>query len=189
MEARLYKLLEHVCELCGDKGFRILDNEDLNVLPPDELPAAVEELRQDGYLAVKYAQLGEYCLSVTEAGRSLVRKVRRLREERRRQEELRLEEERRKKEELRQEEERRNQEQQRLEEEQANKAAQENDGEQAEAPDTAVAVVATVDVPDKQFGRSIWPRLVGLMSAAATLGGIVGAGLLALVLWLCGCIG
>ena len=84
MNSKSFVLLEHLCDVCGERPFLILDADEAcaeGVLA-DELQGLVSALADEGFVALKYAENGEYCLGVTVQGRSLVNEVRAERERR-----------------------------------------------------------------------------------------------------------
>lgn len=85
MDSKSFVLLEHLYDQCGDTPFVILDADEAcpSTLTREDLPALVDTLSGDGYIQLKYADEGEYCLGVTAQGKSLVHSVREERERRR----------------------------------------------------------------------------------------------------------
>ena len=84
MDSKSYRVLEHIYGLLGEGAFSILDVAELcpEGLPTAELDTMVSTLADEGYLVVKYADQGEYCLGSTPQGRALVAEVKAERERR-----------------------------------------------------------------------------------------------------------
>ena len=84
MNSKSFVLLEHLYDLCGERPFLILDAEEACPvgMKVEDLADTVKTLEGEGFVAVKYADKGEYCLGVTKEGRSLVLEVRDERERR-----------------------------------------------------------------------------------------------------------
>ena len=76
MDERTYALLDRIYDLLGQESFKIFDKQDFSDFSADKLDEQMEFLRINGYLIVKYAIGGEYCLGLTDAGAQVVRSVR-----------------------------------------------------------------------------------------------------------------
>lgn len=76
-EAKKAAMLLYLNDECKDDGYEIFSDEDfLTLYPPalgvkkEEIERAVRALNEEGYIDVRYAEGGTYCVSVLEKGRN-----------------------------------------------------------------------------------------------------------------------
>lgn len=75
-EAKKAAMLLYLNDECKDEGYEIFSDEDFLGLYPaalgvkkEEIARTVKQLSSEGYIDVRYAEGGTYCLSVLEKGR------------------------------------------------------------------------------------------------------------------------
>ena len=76
MDEKSFALLERIYDLLGYDKFKILDRDDFGPDLCQGLEDKINALSTEGYLVVKYAVGGEYCLGLTAAGTGIVKSVR-----------------------------------------------------------------------------------------------------------------
>ena len=83
LDQRTATLLNHVNALCADGTYKIIEQEELLSCFPakmgmdgESLSKTVSYLQENGYLDVKYAQDGTYCLCPLPEGRMYVERAR-----------------------------------------------------------------------------------------------------------------
>lgn len=81
-EAKRAALIFYLDEECKDDGYEIFSDEDFLTIYPASLGVEREELRreisklhEEGYIDVRYAEAGTYCLAVKEKGRRYEGKI------------------------------------------------------------------------------------------------------------------
>lgn len=86
LDANTSALLEKINTICGEGGFRVVEEEDLlSALPApsaEGLRRALRDLREQNYIDLKYAEDGVYCLCPLPEGRRYADTVRERRNER-----------------------------------------------------------------------------------------------------------
>jgi len=82
MDEKTFALLEEIHDHLGLDKFKILDLQDFSESLRQGLDDKIDALKVDGYLIVKYALGGEYCLGLTSAGEGIIKSVRAERERR-----------------------------------------------------------------------------------------------------------
>lgn len=76
MDEKSFALLERIHDLMGFEKFKILDHDDFGPTLSQGLDDKISALASEGYLVIKYAVGGEYCLGLTSAGSGIVKSVR-----------------------------------------------------------------------------------------------------------------
>ena len=76
-EAKKAAMLLYLNDECKEDGYEIFSDEDfLTLYPPalgvkkEEIERAVRALNEEGYIDVRYAEGGTYCISVLDKGRN-----------------------------------------------------------------------------------------------------------------------
>ena len=91
MDKRTHLLLDTVSALCADGSFKIIEEDELLACFPPKLPVdrtglgeMLGYLRENGYIDMRYAEEGVYCLTVLPAGRIYAERERAARTEHKR---------------------------------------------------------------------------------------------------------